>query len=145
MKLATRYILKAWIIENILAIITYYSVVFLMVEDFFHKIFDSFLFVMLFFVINMILVIPLICLVGQKINYSKIEEGVRFFFGIILIFVLLTISFSLGGLISYLIYEFKLLSYSEWLNIAVTFYLFGGLQTLCVGVWLGYKLSGLKS
>lgn len=145
MKLATKYILKAWIIENILAIITYYSVVFLMVEDFFHKIFDSFLFVMLFFVINMILVIPLICLVGQKINYSKIEEGIRFFFGIILIFVLLTISFSLGGLISYLIYEFKLLSYSEWLNIAVTFYLFGGLQTLCVGVWLGYKLSGLKS
>ncbi|AWL78003.1 hypothetical protein DKB58_03075 [Capnocytophaga canimorsus] len=116
-----------------------------MVEDFFHKIFDSFLFVMLFFVINMILVIPLICLVGQKINYSKIEEGIRFFFGIILIFVLLTISFSLGGLISYLICEFKLLSYSEWLNIAVTFYLFGGLQTLCVGVWLGYKLSGLKS
>lgn len=145
MKLATKYILKAWIIENILAIITYYSVVFLMVEDFFHKIFDSFLFVMLFFVINMILVIPLICLVGQKINYSKIEEGIRFLFGVTLIFVLLTISFSLGGLIFYLIYESKFLSYSEWLNIAVTFYLFGGIQTLCVGMWLGYKLSDLKN
>ncbi|RIY35150.1 hypothetical protein CKY20_11230 [Capnocytophaga canis] len=140
MKQATKYILKAIHIEIILTLITFFIVNILMGGGV-----GNIPTILIIYVISVMPCIGLAYLVGQKINYSKIEEGVRFFFGIILIFVLLTISFSLGGLISYLIYEFKLLSYSEWLNIAVTFYLFGGLQTLCVGMWLGYKLSGLKS
>lgn len=139
MKLATKHILKAIKIEIILAIVTYFLIGILTggIGDF-----------LTLFIVSMVSISPCIGIayfIGEKINYPKIDVGIRFFFGIIVLFVLLTISFSLGGLIFSLIYESKLLSFSDWLNIVVIFYIFGGFQTLCVGIWLGYKLSCIKN
>lgn len=146
MKLATKYILKAWIIENILAIITYYIVFFSMSGgDFYNKILDTLSFVVPFFVIGTILAIPLIYLVGEKINFSDMGKAMRFLLGIFLLFILLTIVITTIGSSLHIIYKSELWSFSKWLDLVFIFYLFGGIQTLCVGIWLGYKLSSLKN
>lgn len=140
MKQATKYILNAINIEIILTLITHFIVTLSIGGGI-----GDIPTILIILIISVMPCMGLAHLIGQKVNFSKIEERIRFFFGIILMFAFLTISFSLGGLIFYLIYEFKFILFSEWLNVAVTFYLFGGVQTLCVGIWLGYKLSNLKN
>ena len=62
--------------------------------------------------------------------------------GIFLMFVLLTVSVLMGTLTLRILFENSTDNFS-YLNVLLIFYVFGGVQTLFVGLWFGVKLNQL--
>ena len=143
MKQATRYILKAIGIELFLTILTF--------EVFSYLIFQDIQFFPFFppthIVAGIIALVPSLVLgylLGEKVAYAWLPKINRFFLGIVFIFTFLVISVCVGGFALELMHRKEWLSLEELLEELLIFFLFGGIQTLGVGIWLGIKLSHIR-
>ena len=140
MKQATRYIFKAIGIELFLTILTF--------EIFSYLIFlDIQFFPPTHVVAGIIALVPSLVLgylLGEKVAYAWLPKINRFFLGIVFIFTFLVISVCVGGFALELIHRKEWLSLEELLEELLIFFLFGGIQTLGVGIWLGIKLSLIR-
>lgn len=141
MKLATKYILIAIALEIFLAMITFCVLggIHNFLEDFFAK--------FCYFLPPLIPILILIFALGQWINYSKMNVSFRKFLGVFYIFLFLYIYLIVSSFVgNYYFY----VANPEWIwyNLEIMLVyttIFGGLQTLGVGIWLGYKLSQIKN
>ena len=140
MKQATRYIFKAIGIELFLTILT--------LEIFSYLIFqDIQFFPPTHVVAGIIALVPSLVsgyLLGEKVAYAWLPKINRFFLGIVFIFTFLVISVCVGNFALELMYRKEWLSLEELLEVLLIFFLFGGIQTLGVGIWLGIKLSHIR-
>lgn len=134
MKLATNYLLIAIIVELFFAFGT------LLILSDFQSIFQVISRKADILGGGLICIIFVALLLGQKINYSKIPISLRKFLGIFYMFLFLYLYL---GMVVFIANPSEISYHLEFILLYTT--IFGGLQTLCVGMWLGYKLSGLKS
>ena len=140
MKQATRYIFKAIGIELFLTILTF--------EIFSYLIFkDIQFFPPTHVVAGIIALVPSLVsgyLLGEKVAYAWLPKINRFFLGIVFIFTFLVISVCVGSFALELMHRKEWLSLEELLEVLLIFFLYGGIQTLGVGIWLGIKLSHIR-
>lgn len=136
MKSATKYIFIAIEVEFLAALITFSTIYTFIFGE---SIYQALEYLIIPTIVSLIFVSIIGYLIGEKINYAKIRKSIRWFLGVLLLFFLLVIAISIGTIITHDIISFRI-----WLEIIFLFFVFGGIQTLLIGIWLGCKLSRIK-
>ena len=85
---------------------------------------------------------PIIYYIGAYIDLKRPSKSFCMVIGIFLMFLLLTISVLIGTFTLRILFENSIDNFS-YLNTLLIFYVFGSVQTLFVGLWLGVKLNQL--
>jgi hypothetical protein len=139
LKQATIYMLKAILFEVLAMLITASSILSLILNL---NILNSlFYFLEEFFIVGILGSIPSILFIfwfGQTTEFPRNESRISYIFlGISLMFFLLLIGVITGNLIKE--------NGNEMMNAILSFFVFGGIQTTIIGVWLGGKLNKIKS
>ena len=144
MKKATQYILIAIAIEVLLALLTYESVNFLITKNHigFFSDFNG-----IFFSIGsgILMCVVLGILIGEFFPFERQPRALQIYSGIIILFFLLFEGVLTGYFVENARYS---LFHFDWNNLGILFLIFlifGGIQTLGVGIWLGMKLKKMKS
>ena len=144
MKKATQYILIAIAIEVLLALLTYESVNFLITKNHigFFSDFNG-----IFFSIGsgILMCVVLGILIGEFFPFERQPRALQIYLGIIILFFLLFEGVLTGYFVENARYS---LFHFDWNNLVILFLIFlifGGIQTLGVGIWLGMKLKKMKS
>ena len=144
MKKATQYILMAIAIEVLLALLTYESVNFLITKNHigFFSDFNG-----IFFSIGsgILMCVVLGILIGEFFPFERQPRALQIYLGIIILFFLLFEGVLIGYFVENARYS---LFHFDWNNLGILFLIFlifGGIQTLGVGIWLGMKLKKIKS
>lgn len=144
MKKATQYILIAIAIEVLLALLTYESVNFLITKNHIGFFSD---FKGIFFSIGsgILMCVVLGILIGEFFPFERQPRALQIYLGIIILFFLLFEGVLTGYFVENARYS---LFHFDWNNLGILFLIlliFGGIQTLGVGIWLGMKLKKMKS
>lgn len=144
MKKATQYILIAIAIEVLLALLTYESVNFLITTN--HVgFFSDFKGNLLPIGSGVLMCVVLGILIGEFFPFERQPRALQIYLGIIILFFLL---FE-GVLTRYFVENAHYsLFYFNWNDLGIlflVFLIFGGIQTLGVGIWLGMRLRKMKS
>lgn len=139
LKQATIYMLKAILFEVLAMLITASSILSLILNL---NILNSlYYFLEEFFIVGILGSIPSILFIfwfGQTTEFLRNESKISYIFlGISLMFFLLLIGVITGNLIKE--------NGNEMMNAILSFFVFGGIQTTIIGVWLGVKLNKIKS
>ena len=139
LKQATIYMLKAILFEVLAMLITASSILSLILNL---NILNSlYYFLEEFFIVGILGSIPVILFIfwfGQTTEFLRNESKISYIFlGISLMFFLLLIGVITGNLIKE--------NGNEMMNAILSFFVFGGIQTTIIGVWLGVKLNKIKS
>lgn len=139
LKQATIYMLKAILFEVLAMLITASSILSLILNL---NILNSlYYFLEEFFIVGILGSLPVILFIfwfGQTTEFSRNESKISYIFlGISLMFFLLLIGVITGNLIKE--------NGNEMMNAILSFFVFGGIQTTMIGVWLGVKLNKIKS
>ena len=144
MKKATQYILIAIAIEVLLALLTYESVNFLITKNHigFFSDFNG-----IFFSIGsgILMCVVLGILIGEFFPFERQPRALQIYLRIIILFFLLFEGVLTGYFVENARYS---LFHFDWNNLGILFLIFlifGGIQTLGVGIWLGMKLKKMKS
>ena len=144
MKKATQYILIAIAIEVLLALLTYESVNFLITKNHigFFSDFNG-----IFFSIGsgILMCVVLGILIGEFFPFERQPRALQIYLGIIILFFLLFEGVLNGYFVENARYS---LFHFDWNNLGILFLIFlifGGIQTLGVGIWLGMKPKKMKS
>ena len=144
MKKATQYILIAIAIEVLLALLTYESVNFLITKNHigFFSDFNG-----IFFSIGsgILMCVVLGILIGEFFPFERQPRALQIYLVIIILFFLLFEGVLTGYFVENARYS---LFHFDWNNLGILFLIFlifGGIQTLGVGIWLGMKLKKMKS
>lgn len=144
MKKATQYILIAIAIEVLLALLTYESVNFLITKNHigFFSDFNG-----IFFSIGsgILMCVVLGILIGEFFPFERQPRALQIYLGIIILFFLLFEGVLTGYFVENARYS---LFHFDWNNLGILFLIFlifGGIQALGVGIWLGMKLKKMKS
>lgn len=98
------------------------------------------------YIITLILLLIISYIIGQRINYTYFAKSYRKLIGILLMFFFLYLYISISPFIfkfQYAISEPQRI-FNDIITIIIYTTLFGGIQTLLIGIWLGYKLSRIK-
>ena len=144
MKKATQYILIAIAIEVLLALLTYESVNFLITTN--HVgFFSDFKGNLLPIGSGVLMCVVLGILIGEFFPFERQPRALQIYLGIIILFFLLFEGVLTGYFVENARYS---LFHFDWNNLGILFLivlLFGGIQTLGVGIWLGMKLKKMKS
>ena len=144
MKKATQYILIAIAIEVLLAQLTYESVNFLITTN--HAgFFSDFKGNLLPIGSGILMCVVLGILIGEFFPFERQPRALQIYLAIIILFFLL---FE-GVLTGYFVENANSsLFYFNWNDLGILFLIFlifGGIQTLGVGIWLGMRLRKMKS
>ena len=139
LKQATIYMLKAILFEVLAMLITASSILSLILNL---NILNSlYYFLEEFFIVGILGSIPVILFIfwfGQTTEFPRNERKISYIFlGISLMFFLLLIGVITGNSIKE--------NGNEMMNAILSFFVFGGIQTTIIGVWLGVKLNKIKS
>ena len=139
LKQATIYMLKAILFEVLAMLITASSILSLILNL---NILNSlYYFLEEFFIVGILGSIPVILFIfwfGQTTEFLRNESKISYIFlGIFLMFFILLIGVITGNLIKE--------NGNEMMNAILSFFVFGGIQTTIIGVWLGVKLNKIKS
>ena len=139
LKQATIYMLKAILFEVLAMLITASLILSLILNL---NILNSlYYFLQEFFIVGILGSIPVILFIswfGQTTEFPRNESKISYIFlGISLMFFLLLIGVITGNLIKE--------NGNEMMNAILSFFVFGGIQTTMIGVWLGVKLNKIKS
>ena len=139
LKQATIYMLKAILFEVLAMLITASSILSLILNL---NILNSlYYFLEEFFIVGILGSIPVILFIfmfGQTTEFPRNESKISYIFlGISLMFFLLLIGVITGNSIKE--------NGNEMMNAILSFFVFGGIQTTIIGVWLGVKLNKIKS
>lgn len=142
MKVASKHILKAIVIEFLVAVLTFFIIAYILFN------YLPLFCIIKYFGITVLIVLPIILVlgnwVGKSLDYTKIDSGVRVILGALFQFGFLTLGALLGIFLFYLFNERKFVSFNDLKDCILYFYIFGSIQTLIIGIWLGYKLSRIK-
>lgn len=142
MKPATQYFIKAIVWEFLLASITFNianSLVFKIIP-----VLVGNLYLLTGFIVALVPLTPLIFLLG-KVNYTKMGKVFRRCLGVILQFLFLTLAVSVACCLILIVEGENIHQISKIaLVVLYFFYIFGGIQTLLIGIWLGKKLSEIE-
>ena len=144
MKKATQYILIAIAIEVLLAQLTYESVNFLITTN--HAgFFSDFKGNLLPIGSGILMCVVLGILIGEFFPFERQPRALQIYLAIIILFFLLFEGVLTGYFVENARYS---LFHFDWNNLGILFLIFlifGGIQTLGVGIWLGMKLKKIKS
>ena len=144
MKKATQCILIAITIEVLLALLTYESVNFLITTN--HVgFFSDFKGNLLPIGSGVLMCVVLGILIGEFFPFERQPRALQIYLGIIILFFLLFEGVLTGYFVENAHYS---LFYFNWNDLGIlflVFLIFGGIQTLGVGIWLGMRLRKMKS
>lgn len=139
MKTATKLFTKAIILEFIFTLIVVTTLI--TSFDYYFSLKTINIFVGL--LIGLLPLIPLTYRLGEKKNYTKKSVSERFFLGILLQFLFLTILFSFPTLLMCVFWG-RITFFFKLCFLTADFYLFSCFHTIIIGIWLGYKLSEIN-
>ena len=142
MNLTTKLLFKALILEYVLAFISVFIGIIVKGADSFSD-FSAILFHLAIPVlVGFLFSATIIYYIGTYIDLKRPSKSFCMVIGIFLMFLLLTISVLIGTFTLRILFENSIDNFS-YLNVLLIFYVFGGVQTLFVGLWLGVKLNQL--
>ena len=142
MKPTTKLLFKALILEYVLAFISVFIGIIVTGADSFSD-FSAILFHLAIPVlVGFLFSATIIYYIGAYIDLKRSSKSFYMVIGIFLMFVLLTVSVLMGTLTLRILFENSTDNF-RYLNTLLIFYVFGGVQTLFVGLWFGVKLNQL--
>ena len=142
MKPTTKLLFKALILEYVLAFISVFIGIIVTGADSLSD-FSAILFHLAIPVlVGFLFSATIIYYIGTYIDLKRPSKNFCMVIGIFLMFVLLTISVLMGTFTLRILFENSTDNFS-YLNVLLIFYVFGGVQTLFVGLWFGVKLNQL--
>ena len=142
MKPTTKLLFKALILEYVLAFISVFIGIIVTGADSLSD-FSAILFHLAIPVlVGFLFSATIIYYIGAYIDLKRSSKNFCMVIGIFLMFVLLTISVLMGTFTLRILFENSTDNFS-YLNVLLIFYVFGGVQTLFVGLWFGVKLNQL--
>lgn len=143
MKPATQYFIKAIIWEFLLAFITF-NIANSLVFKIIIPVLVGNLYLLTGFIVALVPLTPLIFLLG-KVNYAKMSKVFRRCLGVILQFLFLTLAVSVACCLILIVEGENIHQISRIVLVVLyIFYIFGGIQTLLIGIWLGKKISKIE-
>ena len=142
MNLTTKLLFKALILEYVLAFISVFIGIIVTGADSFSD-FSAILFHLAIPVlVGFLFSATIIYYIGAYIDLKRPSKSFCMVIGIFLMFLLLTISVLIGTFTLRILFENSIDNFS-YLNTLLIIYVFGSVQTLFVGLWLGVKLNQL--
>ena len=142
MKPTTKLLFKALILEYVLAFISVFIGIIVTGADSLSD-FSAILFHLAIPVlVGFLFSATIIYYIGTYIDLKRPSKSFCMVIGIFLMFLLLTISVLIGTFTLRILFENSIDNFS-YLNTFLIFYVFGGVQTLFVGLWFGVKLNQL--
>ena len=142
MKPTTKLLLKVLILEYVLAFISVFIGIIVTGADSFSDFSVIFFHLAIPALVGFLSSAAIIYYIGAYIDLKRPSKSFCMVIGIFLMFLLLTISVLIGTFTLRIVFENSIDNFS-YLNVLLIFYVFGGVQTLFVGLWLGVKLNQL--
>ena len=138
----TKLLFKALILEYVLAFISVFIGIIVTGADSLSDFSAIFFHLAIPALVGFLFSAAIIYYIGAYIHLKGASKSFCMVIGIFLMFVLLTVSVLMGTLTLHILFENSTDNFS-YLNVLLIFYVFGSVQTLFVGLWLGVKLNQL--
>lgn len=145
MKPATQYFIKAIFLEFLLTIITYNLASWWLDNPLNVSYYKANSTLLIGYLISLPPLLIIIYFLGERVNWAKQLKSFRRLLGVILQFLFLTLAVLFACCLILILDGENIHQISRIVLVVLyIFYIFGGIQTLLIGIWLGKKISEIE-